>query len=124
MVTAPTEIYTYCHTLSLHDALPSCVGAEHDADAVVLRLPFEPRGEVDRVAEHRIVEALARAHVADDALAGIDADADIERLELDAGPLGFLLALAVQHLQVAIHLEGGVAGLRFLIGHEIGRAHV
>src|SRR3546814_18713924 len=23
--TAPTEIYTYCHTLSLHDALPICL---------------------------------------------------------------------------------------------------
>src|SRR3546814_8356344 len=28
MATATTAIYTYCHTLSLHDALPICNGAE------------------------------------------------------------------------------------------------
>src|SRR3546814_16723548 len=27
--TATTEIYTYLHTLSLHDALPICTGAPH-----------------------------------------------------------------------------------------------
>src|SRR3546814_6605203 len=29
--TAPTEIYTYCHTLPLHDALPILKGAGHGA---------------------------------------------------------------------------------------------
>ena len=48
-----------------------------DRDAVALGLPFEPRGEVHGVAEHRIVEAQVRAHVADDAVAGVDADADL-----------------------------------------------
>src|SRR3546814_1684814 len=69
----------------------------------------------------RMVEALARPHVADDAFAGVDADADVQRQEWGAGVLRLLLALAVQHHQVPEHLEGGLAGPHFL---EIGRAHV
>src|SRR3546814_5123105 len=30
--TAATEIYTYCHTLPLHDALPISTGGPDDAD--------------------------------------------------------------------------------------------
>src|SRR5271167_4352439 len=55
--------------------------AENDADPVILRLAFEPRRQIDRVAQHRIVEPAGRAHIADDAVAGVDADPDIERLE-------------------------------------------
>src|SRR3546814_2327816 len=32
--TATTEIYTYSHTLSPHDALPSCVAVRHDIHLV------------------------------------------------------------------------------------------
>ena len=50
--------------------------AEQDPHVVVLGLAFEPRREIDRVAERGIVEAVLGAHVADDAVAGVDADAD------------------------------------------------
>src|SRR3546814_14577361 len=36
--TPTTEIYTYCHTLSLHDALPICFGAPG----------IEPQGKIAR----------------------------------------------------------------------------
>ena len=51
---------------------------EDDGNAVVLRQALEARGEVHGVAERGIVEAPARAHIADDAIAGVDADADGE----------------------------------------------
>ena len=53
--------------------------ADDDLDAVGLALAFEPGGDVDRVAEHGVVEALLGAHVADIALAGVDSDADPDR---------------------------------------------
>src|SRR3546814_631799 len=56
-VTATTEIYTYCHTLSLHDALPICgagCGGAQDGPGVVA-LGACPR--LDR----RIVELLQPA---------------------------------------------------------------
>ena len=40
--------------------------------------PFEARGEIHRVAEHGIIVAPARADIADDAIAGVDADPDGE----------------------------------------------
>src|SRR5690348_12674385 len=49
--------------------------ADDDRHAVILRFSFEPRGEIDGVAEHRIFEVLFPAKIADDAVAGVDADA-------------------------------------------------
>src|SRR3546814_8348589 len=49
--TSTTEIYTYCHTLSLHDALPSgraaeiCSGAQREIDE---RPPGALRRDIDR----------------------------------------------------------------------------
>src|SRR5437899_2366984 len=53
--------------------------ADDQIDAVKLGQPFEPGGQVDRVAEQRIIEALLRSEIADAAFAGIDADPDMER---------------------------------------------
>src|SRR5215469_1591238 len=60
--------------------------ADDDDDAVGLGLRLEAGGEIDRVAKHRVVEALIGAHVAGDALAGVDADADVEMRRVDAAP--------------------------------------
>src|SRR5438034_8481107 len=53
--------------------------ADDQIDPVKLGQPFEPGGQVDRVAEQRIIEALLRAEIADAAFAGIDTDADMQR---------------------------------------------
>src|SRR3990170_5202978 len=50
--------------------------AGDDRHAVGLRRFLEARGDVDHVAEDRIVEALRRADIADAAGAGVEADAD------------------------------------------------
>ena len=53
-------------------------GLAHDgADVVGLRLALEPRGDVDVVADHRIVEARLRAEIADAADAGVEPDAEL-----------------------------------------------
>ena len=61
--------------------------AEHDRHAVDLRQALEARGDVDVVADRRIVEALRRAEIADAAVAGIDADADGDARVRAAGGL-------------------------------------
>src|SRR3546814_16525133 len=48
--TSTTEIYTYCHTLSLHDALPICVGGLVQARPAT----GEPVGLVGLVALRRL----------------------------------------------------------------------
>ena len=48
--------------------------ADEDRHPVELAGPFEPRGQVHRVAHGRVVEAPLRAHVADDGGTGVDAD--------------------------------------------------
>src|SRR3546814_9315819 len=57
MVPAPTETSTYCHTLSLHDALPIC---DRDGmDAQDRRAPAERQGfalPIEHRAVHRTVE--------------------------------------------------------------------
>src|SRR3546814_12998493 len=41
--TATTEIYTYCHTLALHDALPICI-SRLDGDVPVRRAIWNATG--------------------------------------------------------------------------------
>src|SRR5262245_64683226 len=57
---------------------------DHGGDVISLRLSFEPRGHVDVVADHRIVEARFRAEVPDAADAGAQASAEPHRLEFTA----------------------------------------
>ena len=55
---------------------------DQDRQAVLLRQAFDARGDVHRVADRRIAEALLRAEIADAAGAGVEADADLDRLAL------------------------------------------
>src|SRR3546814_12123185 len=64
----PTEIYTYCHTLSLHDALPISspprLRVEHVADGRRVSLPArEFGGEVTASGRCEAIEARAPAGV-------------------------------------------------------------
>src|SRR5690606_16429984 len=70
--------------------------ADDGADTIFLRLPFEARGEVDGIAEHRIIEALLRSQIADDTDPGIEPDADAQRLERAILGFGFLFQLRIE----------------------------
>src|SRR3546814_4060943 len=70
---APTDIYTYFHTLSLHDARPITHG---DGNLVILGQPFDPRRQIHRVPDQRVRQALRRTHVAVAAGAAIEPDSD------------------------------------------------
>src|SRR3546814_14060231 len=61
--TATTEIYTYCHTLSLHDALP--ISWCRDAVSPALCVPFERQSCGDRtIGERREIAELDHQRVA------------------------------------------------------------
>ena len=94
--------------------------ADDDRKPVGFALAFQAGGEIDAVAQHRIVEAQVGAHVADDAAAGVDADADVDRNEQRAVGLGRCLALAVEPLDAVEHVEGGFAGVE-LVGRVVER---
>src|SRR3546814_17506728 len=62
---ATTEIYTYGHTLALHDALPICRSVEGDLEPGALDKRRPLLGRVSRYGEHRddevdVVERAAR----------------------------------------------------------------
>ena len=78
-------------------------------------MAFQPRGEVDAVAEHRIVEAQVRAHIADDAGAGVQADADIERDVNVAALLCLLLAQLVELVDLLKHVDRGLTGVELML---------
>ena len=84
---------------------------DDDGNAVRFRLPFQARRQIDRIAEHRIIEAQVGAHIADDASPGVEPDADLERDEALAGFFGLLLALLIERLDAAEHFERGLAGI-------------
>src|SRR3546814_2321432 len=65
--TAPTEIYTYLHTLSLHDALP--IFPQIRAVAAISARRCRSRGRVRGPLERRQVVAPERAHRAQGARA-------------------------------------------------------
>src|ERR1700730_59988 len=62
--------------------------ADHQIDAVDLAEAFQPRGEVHRIAEQRVIEVLLRAEIADDAFPCIEADADANGQKNLVGRLG------------------------------------
>ena len=64
--------------------------ADDGSDVIGLGLTLEARGDIDVVADHRIVEARVRAEVADAAHARVQADADLDRLEFPAFGFRFL----------------------------------
>src|SRR3546814_12351638 len=66
--TATTEIYTYVHTLSLHDALPSCRAQGAGARCQPRRAGTQPVGDpVSRYgcSEQAVTPAKAGVHVVD-----------------------------------------------------------
>jgi len=75
--------------------------------AILLGLSFQPRCKVDAVAEHRIVEPQVGAHIANNAGAGVEADADVDRNIRVATFLGLKLAHLVQPLDPLQHIERG-----------------
>ena len=77
----------------------------------VLGVAFQPRGEVHRVAQHRIVEAQVRTHIADHAGAGIDAEPDLHREERLAVLQRLGLALVIEIVDPLQHVERGRAGM-------------
>src|SRR3546814_16612647 len=78
--TATTEIYTYGHTLSLHDALPICLDLVQARGGKV-----ELRHVLDRVAGLRGAECLAHHPV------------QIDQLVMAQQVVDFYLPSAVQH---------------------------
>src|ERR1035437_8507832 len=82
---------------------------DDDRHAVIFRLPFQARCQIDRIAEHRIVETQIGAHIADDASPRVEPDADLDREEALAGFFGLLLALLIQRLDAAEHFQRGFA---------------
>ena len=83
--------------------------------AVFLGLPFQPRRQIDAVAEHRIVEPQVRTHIADDADAGIEADADIDRNVGVTAVLRLDLALLVELVDPLQHVDRGFAGIDLVL---------
>ena len=59
--------------------------AGHDGGAVKLVEPLQAGGQVHRVADDRVVEAFGRSQVADDGLAGVQADAHGQGRQLQPG---------------------------------------
>ena len=73
--------------------------ADQDAGAVGLVQRLDARGEVHRVADHGVVEAGRRAHVADDHRPGVDADADADLGQSHGPPLLLQLVERAQHVE-------------------------
>ena len=74
----------------------------HDRRAEIFISAFEPRRHIHGVAHHRIVEALARADIADQCVAGINADALTQGKTLPFGRLG------IELVQTIAAAQGGV----------------
>src|SRR3984893_14174107 len=81
--------------------------ADNQIDAVDLAEALQPRRQVHRIAEQRVVEVGLRAEITDDAFAGIDAYAEPDRQEYLVSRLG--LPLAVQLGQLGGDRLGGAA---------------
>ena len=83
----------------------------HDRGAEVLVGAFEPRRQVHRVAHHRVVEAPPRADIADQRLAGIEADAVGQLVTLE-GRRGLVeLFEPVAATQRRAHRVAGMVGI-------------
>ena len=79
--------------------------ARNDVDAELFRRTLEPGGDVDLVAERRIIEALNRPHITDAAYPGVEANAEFHCVNWAAGLLRPLLPFSVELDQRLAHLE-------------------
>ena len=94
---------------------------DDDGDAVEFRQPLQPRGEVYRIAQRGIGEALFRAHITDRALAGRD---PYSRLQEHGGSLlrlRFLFYLEVHGIERLLHPQRGQAGVAFVTVYFLRR---
>ena len=83
------------------------------ARPVLLVDPLQPRGQVDGVADDRVLEALSRADVADDDLAAVDADAHAQARQ------AVFCEIVVQGQQLLLAAQGGAHGQgRLLLGGQ------
>ena len=88
------------------------VGGVRDQDAADRRGVLKPAGQVDRVADHREIFALATAQVADHHRAGVDADAHGQADAALALELLVQLGQRRLHIQRRAHRPLGIALLR------------
>ena len=100
--------------------------ADDGAHVIGLRLSFEPRGDVDVVADHRIIEARLRAEIADAANSGVQPDAEPYRLEWPALGLGLVLPERVQAFHLTHHAQcriTSMARMRVVVERRIPEGH-
>ena len=90
--------------------------ADDDIRAVLLVQAFEPRRQIDVIADDGIIEPLPRPHVPDVHFAGMNADPDIERRQPPRLPAD------LQLLQMDHHIHRRFAGAKRVIGLRDGRA--
>jgi hypothetical protein len=64
--------------LTLELSIEQAPGSSADEDRVGFRQPLHPRGEVRRFSQRQLFRSSARANVANDDEAGVDANADLE----------------------------------------------
>ena len=91
------------------------LGADDDRRAIFLGAAFQPRGEVHGIAQHRIIEAQIRTHIADHAGAGIDAEPDLHREKRYAVLQRLCLALVIEIVDPPQHVERCRAGMGLVI---------
>src|SRR3546814_4547754 len=131
--TAATGIYTYCHTLSLHDALPIYADDGPEAVGVAKRLIAADLGERGQVDMH-VDESGKQGPLAEVDMPDVGAPAHRARVgDVRDPPVGAdedrriidrLTAYDVEHVRGGDH---GLAGRRALLrrrARPIGRAHV
>ncbi len=74
-----------------------------------LRFALQSRGEIHRISHGRIGEAHGGAHVADDAIAGVDADTDAKADGRFSCCIGFGGQFLVQPVDRIEHAERGAS---------------
>ena len=95
--------------------------ADHDVDAIGLRLALEAGSEVHIVAHDRIVEALVRAQVADRADARIEPGAHANGGKIPAFALGVGAPDLIEAAELVAHGERRAAGVLGVFGIVQGR---
>ena len=100
--------------------------AEDDVDVIGLGLAFEAGGQIGVVAEHGVIEALVRAEIADDAFAGVEADAGAHFPERPAGRGRLGAPGIVESRQLGAHRQGretGVLGVPRILEGGVPERH-
>ncbi len=92
-----------------HLVLHQRIGLVTHEDAVDLGIGLQPRGQIHRAADDRIIHAVLAAEIADGDVARVDADAQVKRLlGAELLPFGSQLPQAPQHGDRHAHARAGV----------------